>query len=133
MPTRSGLEPAWFAIHFDSLLIRNQINQCLANEWVSRFTHLWFLIRFDFDSQVNHDSWIRIFLWFFIYFGESKWIDSVRALNKVETIGDAYVAVSGAPTHKSTTNHGSQICLFALKIQKEIENVSNLQSLILKL
>ena len=49
---------------------------------------------------------------------------------KVETIGDAYVAVSGAPTHKSTTNHGSQICLFALKIQKEIENVSNLQSVI---
>lgn len=38
---------------------------------------------------------------------------------KVETIGDAYVAVSGAPVIND--NHGSQICLFALQIQNEID------------
>ena len=41
---------------------------------------------------------------------------------KVETIGDAYVAVSGAPTMtKESTNHGAQICMFALTVRKEIE------------
>ena len=38
---------------------------------------------------------------------------------KVETIGDAYVAVSGAPV--VNTNHSSQMCLFALEIRSEID------------
>ena len=48
--TSTGLGPAWFAIHFDSLLIRNRINQWFASEWIT--IHLPLI----FDSQVNHDS-----------------------------------------------------------------------------
>ena len=39
-----GLGPAWFAIHFDSLLSWNRINQWFANEWIT--IHL----RLIFDS-----------------------------------------------------------------------------------
>ena len=45
-----GLGSAWFAIHFDSLLIRNGINQWFGNEWIT--IHLPLI----FNSQVNHDS-----------------------------------------------------------------------------
>ena len=45
-----GLGSAWFAIHFDSLLIRNGINQWFGNEWITIhlpliFDSTWFLIR----------------------------------------------------------------------------------------
>ena len=60
-----GLEPTWFVIQFDSLLIRNRIDQWFANKWITihlpKVGYLWFLIRFDFDSQVNHFcGWIVI-------------------------------------------------------------------------
>ena len=41
----SGLGPAWFAIHFDSLLIRNRINQTMIRKWVNHDS-----TTFDFDS-----------------------------------------------------------------------------------
>ena len=50
MTSSTGLGPVWFAIHFDSLLIRNRINQLFAIEWIT--IHLPWI----FDSQVNHDS-----------------------------------------------------------------------------
>ena len=44
------LGPAWFAIHFDSPLIRNRINQWFGYEWITIhlplfFYSTWFLIR----------------------------------------------------------------------------------------
>ena len=44
-----GLGPAWFGIHFDTLWIRNRINQWLANEWITIhlpliFYSIWFSI-----------------------------------------------------------------------------------------
>ena len=41
----------WYAIQIDFILI------LIRRE--ARFTYLWFLIRFDFDPQVNHDSRVR--------------------------------------------------------------------------
>ena len=46
----------------------------------SRFAYLWFLIRFDFDSQVNHDSRVDRDSWQIKI--ESKWINAIRSLLK---------------------------------------------------
>ena len=124
------LGPAWFAIHFHSLLIRNRINQWFGKEWftihlplifdsISILIRRWIMIRGwivirnesksnrikmnqcdSFASKVNQNDSKSEIKWFaqvnhkskkkfdspreskpfFIWFGESKRIDSVRVL-----------------------------------------------------
>ena len=54
---KAGLEPVWIAIYFDSLLIRNRINQWFANEWITIHLPLIFdLIWFWFAGE----SWFAV-------------------------------------------------------------------------
>ena len=73
---KPGLGLPWFAFHFDSLLIRNRINQWFANEWITIHLPLildsiWFLIR----------RWIIIREWIVIR-DESK--SNRMKMNKIE-------------------------------------------------
>ena len=56
--SQSGLGPAWFAIYFHSLLIRNRINQWFANDSPT----FDFFIRFDFwfDKLNRKSNWLKI-------------------------------------------------------------------------